>query len=106
MRRATRASTANLRTTCDLFTSSLYLAALIASFFASATTEKFGRKISMTIGGLVFLIGAILNGAAINVAILIIGRILLGIGIGYANQSVPVYLSEMAPPKLRGALNI
>ncbi|KAL0409141.1 UNVERIFIED_CONTAM: Sugar transport protein 10 [Sesamum radiatum] len=37
---------------------------------------------------------------------LIIGRILLGVGIGYANQSVPVYLSEMAPPKLRGALNI
>ncbi|XP_011070452.1 sugar transport protein 10-like [Sesamum indicum] len=89
-----------------LFTSSLYLAALIASFFASATTRKFGRKISMTIGGVVFLIGAILNGAAINVAMLIIGRILLGVGIGYANQSVPVYLSEMAPPKLRGALNI
>ncbi|KAL0286615.1 UNVERIFIED_CONTAM: Sugar transport protein 9 [Sesamum radiatum] len=60
----------------------------------------------MTIGGVVFLIGAILNGAAINVAMLIIGRILLGVGIGYANQSVPVYLSEMAPPKLRGALNI
>ncbi|XP_011070449.1 sugar transport protein 10-like [Sesamum indicum] len=89
-----------------LFTSSLYLAALIASFFASATTRKFGRKISMTIGGMVFLVGAILNGAATNVAMLIIGRILLGVGIGYANQSVPVYLSEMAPPKLRGALNI
>lgn len=89
-----------------LFTSSLYLAALVASFFAAATTRKFGRKISMTIGGLVFLIGAVLNGAAMNVEMLIIGRILLGVGIGYANQSVPVYLSEMAPPQLRGALNI
>ncbi|KAL3651042.1 Sugar transport protein 10 [Castilleja foliolosa] len=89
-----------------LFTSSLYLAALVASFMASATTRKFGRKISMTTGGLVFLVGAVLNGAAVNVEMLIIGRILLGVGIGYANQSVPVYLSEMAPPKLRGALNI
>ncbi|KAL3830632.1 hypothetical protein ACJIZ3_019434 [Penstemon smallii] len=89
-----------------LFTSSLYLAALISSFFASATTRKFGRKISMTVGGSVFLIGAILNGAAMNVEMLIIGRLLLGVGIGYGNQSVPVYLSEMAPPKLRGALNI
>lgn len=89
-----------------LFTSSLYLAALIASFFASITTRVFGRKISMTTGGLIFLIGAVLNGAAVNVEMLIIGRILLGVGIGYANQSVPVYLSEMAPPKLRGALNI
>ncbi|XP_073315256.1 sugar transport protein 10-like [Primulina huaijiensis] len=89
-----------------LFTSSLYLAALIASFFASITTRTFGRKISMTTGGLIFLIGAVLNGAAVNVEMLIVGRILLGVGIGYANQSVPVYLSEMAPPKLRGALNI
>ncbi|KAJ4954467.1 hypothetical protein NE237_011250 [Protea cynaroides] len=89
-----------------LFTSSLYLAALIASFFASTVTRKFGRKRSMIIGGLVFLIGAIINAAAVNVAMLIIGRILLGIGVGFANQSVPLYLSEMAPYKYRGALNI
>lgn len=89
-----------------LFTSSLYLAALVASFCASATTQKFGRKVSMTIGGLVFLIGSIFSGAAMNVTMLIVGRLLLGVGIGYANQSVPVYLSEMAPAKLRGALNI
>ncbi|KAL7110991.1 hypothetical protein ACP275_05G060700 [Erythranthe tilingii] len=89
-----------------LFTSSLYLAALVASFFSAATTRKLGRKASMTVGGLVFLVGAILNGAAMNVWMLIIGRILLGVGIGYANQSVPVYLSEMAPAKIRGALNI
>ncbi|KAK4380514.1 hypothetical protein RND71_002376 [Anisodus tanguticus] len=41
-----------------------------------------------------------------NLTMLIIGRLPLGVGIGYANQSVPVYLSEMAPPKLRGALNV
>ncbi|CAI9096979.1 OLC1v1033258C1 [Oldenlandia corymbosa var. corymbosa] len=92
--------------TLTLFTSSLYLAALVASFFASATTKALGRKVSMLIGGLVFLAGALVNGAAMNVAMLIIGRLLLGVGIGYANQSVPVYLSEMAPPKIRGALNI
>lgn len=37
---------------------------------------------------------------------LIIGRLLLGVGVGFANQSVPLYLSEMAPAHLRGALNI
>ncbi|KAJ4849434.1 Sugar transport protein 10 [Turnera subulata] len=89
-----------------LFTSSLYLAALIASFFASTVTRKFGRKISMLFGGSIFLAGAIINGVAVNVAMLIIGRLLLGVGVGFANQSVPVYLSEMAPAKLRGALNI
>lgn len=70
----------------QLFTSSLYLAALIASFFASAVTRIFGRKVSMCCGGLVFLAGSILNGAAVNVAMLIIGRLFLGIGVGFANQ--------------------
>ncbi|KAJ1698414.1 hypothetical protein LUZ63_006926 [Rhynchospora breviuscula] len=88
------------------FTSSLYLAALIASFFASTVTRLFGRKWSMFGGGLVFLVGAALNGAAENVSMLIFGRILLGIGVGFANQSVPVYLSEMAPARLRGMLNM
>ncbi|XP_078175387.1 sugar transport protein MST6-like [Carex rostrata] len=89
-----------------LFTSSLYVAALIASFFAGTVTRVFGRKWSMFGGGIVFLIGAVLNGIATNVSMLIIGRILLGIGVGFANQSVPVYLSEMAPARLRGMLNI
>ncbi|OMO62429.1 Sugar/inositol transporter [Corchorus olitorius] len=89
-----------------LFTSSLYLAALVASFFASVVTRTFGRKFSMLIGGVAFLIGSILNGIAMNVAVLIIGRLLLGVGVGFANQSVPVYLSEMAPARIRGALNI
>ncbi|GKU90880.1 hypothetical protein SLEP1_g4824 [Rubroshorea leprosula] len=60
----------------------------------------------MFIGGVAFLIGAILNGIAMNVALLIIGRLFLGVGVGFANQSVPVYLSEMAPANMRGALNI
>ncbi|XP_074307100.1 sugar transport protein 10-like [Silene latifolia] len=90
----------------QLFTSSLYLAALVASFFASAITKTFGRKMSMFIGGLTFLIGSLLNGFAQNVLMLIIGRVFLGIGVGFCNQSVPVYLSEMAPANLRGALNM
>ncbi|KAI9080523.1 hypothetical protein K1719_037489 [Acacia pycnantha] len=89
-----------------LFTSSLYLAALVASFFASSTTRLLGRKPSMFLGGLFFLIGALLNGFALNIAMLIVGRILLGFGVGYCNQSVPVYLSEMAPAHIRGALNM
>ncbi|KAI5002332.1 hypothetical protein ZWY2020_026982 [Hordeum vulgare] len=88
------------------FTSSLYLAALVASFFASTVTRVLGRKWSMLAGGFTFLVGAALNGAAQNVAMLIVGRMLLGVGIGFANQSVPVYLSEMAPAHLRGMLNI
>ncbi|GAV72268.1 Sugar_tr domain-containing protein [Cephalotus follicularis] len=89
-----------------LFTSSLYVAALVASFFASAVTRIFGRKVSMCVGGIVFFVGSILNGIAEDITMLIIGRLLLGVGVGFANQSVPVYLSEIAPSKIRGALNM
>ncbi|KAL9666884.1 hypothetical protein QQ045_001228 [Rhodiola kirilowii] len=92
--------------TLTLFTSSLYLAALCSSIVASTVTRKFGRKLSMFFGGIFFCAGAILNGFASAVWMLIVGRILLGFGIGFANQSVPLYLSEMAPYKYRGALNI
>lgn len=71
-----------------LFTSSLYLAALVTSFFASFVTTNFGRKISLFAGGLAFLIGSILNGVAMNIGVLIVGRLLLGIGVGFANQVI------------------
>ncbi|XP_014517251.1 sugar transport protein 1-like [Vigna radiata var. radiata] len=89
-----------------LFTSSLYLAALIASLFASKITRLFGRRLTMLVGGMLFLIGAGCNAFAVNVWMLILGRILLGFGIGCANQSVPIYVSEVAPYKYRGALNM
>ncbi|XWS47693.1 hypothetical protein CRYUN_Cryun13aG0006000 [Craigia yunnanensis] len=89
-----------------LFTSSLYIAGLIASFFASSVTRAFGRKPSILVGGVAFLAGSALGGAALNIYMLIFGRVLLGVGIGFTNQSVPLYISEMALPRHRGALNI
>lgn len=70
----------------QLFTSSLYLAGLAASFFAYWTTRNWGRRPSMLIGGSAFMTGAILNAAAQNIEMLILGRILLGVGIGFGNQ--------------------
>ncbi|KAF8380540.1 hypothetical protein HHK36_028027 [Tetracentron sinense] len=88
-----------------LFTSSLYIAGLVASFLASSVTRAFGRKPSIVVGGAAFLAGAALGGAAVDIYMLIFGRVLLGVGVGFANQSVPLYLSEMAPPRYRGAIN-
>ncbi|KAL0292499.1 UNVERIFIED_CONTAM: Hexose carrier protein HEX6 [Sesamum calycinum] len=87
------------------FTSSLYISSLVASFLAATVTQDYGRKPSIIVGGVAFLFGAVLGGVAENIYMLIIGRLLLGVGIGFTNQSVPLYLSEMAPPKSRGAFN-
>jgi len=89
-----------------LFTSSLYVAGLVASLFASHVTRRYGRKASIISGGISFLLGSALNAGAMNLTMLISGRIMLGVGIGFSNQAVPLYLSELAPPKTRGGLNI
>ncbi|KAK3153296.1 hypothetical protein QOZ80_2BG0170390 [Eleusine coracana subsp. coracana] len=88
-----------------LFTSSLYIAGLVASLAASSVTGRYGRHASMLIGGAVFIVGSVFGGAAINVPMLLLNRILLGVGLGFTNQSIPLYLSEIAPPKYRGAIN-
>lgn len=87
------------------FTSSLYLAGLFTAAFASNVSSRYGRRACIRIGGVCFIMGSVLNAAATNLAMLILGRVTLGIGLGFTNQSMPLYLSEMAPPRLRGGLN-
>ncbi|XP_050383606.1 sugar transport protein 10-like [Argentina anserina] len=89
----------------NLFTSSVYLAAFISSLLASSVTRYCGRNISMSLAGLVYFIGVCISTAALNFTMLVIGRMFIGVGIGFAIQSVLIYLSEMAPPHVRGALN-
>ncbi|KAI3670830.1 hypothetical protein L1987_87472 [Smallanthus sonchifolius] len=88
------------------FTSSLYLSGLVATLYASPVTRNYGRRISIICGGISFLVGAVLNAAAVNFAMLLSGQIMFGVGIGFGNQAIPLYLSEMAPTHLRGGLNM
>ncbi|KDP40152.1 hypothetical protein JCGZ_02150 [Jatropha curcas] len=90
----------------QLFTSSLYIAALVASFVASKTCTKFGRKPTMQFASFFFIAGVALSAFGVNIEMVIVGRVFLGFGVGFANQAVPLFLSELAPAKVRGALNI
>ncbi|XP_040377432.1 sugar transport protein MST1-like [Oryza brachyantha] len=85
------------------FVSSLYLAGVFACLIAGHVTRKVGRRNSMLIGASLFFVGAILNCAAVNIAMLVVGRVLLGFAVGFTNQSAPVYLAEIAPARWRGA---
>ncbi|GJM85330.1 hypothetical protein PR202_ga01771 [Eleusine coracana subsp. coracana] len=86
-----------------MFVSSFYLAAMLASLVAGHLTRTVGRRNSMLIGGLLFLAGSLLNFAAVNISMLVIGRILLGVAVGFTSLSAPVYLAEIAPTRWRGA---
>ncbi|RZC73518.1 hypothetical protein C5167_048999 [Papaver somniferum] len=74
--------------------------------FASKVCTKYGRKQTTLVASGFYLIGVALNAAANNLIMLIVGRILLGFGVGFGNEAVPVFLSEIAPLNYRGAVNI
>jgi MFS transporter, SP family, sugar:H+ symporter len=78
-----------------VFTSSLYIAGLVATLFASSVTRRFGRRASILIGGTVFIAGSVFGGAAVNVYMLLLNRILLGIGLGFTNQVTRNALSKV-----------
>ncbi|KAL2229890.1 sugar transport protein 8-like isoform X2 [Sesamum indicum] len=90
----------------QLFTSSLYIAALIASFFASKACSLWGRRPTILMASLLFIAASIICGAANTKWMLIFGRVLFGIGVGFGNEAVPLFLSEIAPIHHRGAVNI
>ncbi|BDA43292.1 Sugar transport protein MST4 [Coccomyxa sp. Obi] len=90
----------------QLWTSTMFIAGAVAGLVAALVTRRFGRRLTMIVGGLAFLIGTGLLAGAVHISMLFLGRVFLGIGVGFANQAVPLYLSEMAPHKIRGGLNI
>lgn len=70
----------------QLFTSSLYIAALVASFIASRACSSLGRKPTLQIASVFFIIGVGLQAGGISVLMIVFGRIILGFGVGFANQ--------------------
>lgn len=90
----------------QLFTSSLFLAGAFAALLGMVLCKKLGRRFTMICGGAAFIIGTVLVASAFSIAQLVVGRLILGVGVGLATQATPLYLSEMAPYNLRGGLNI
>ena len=78
-------------------------------FFGALLTfpiaEKWGRKKTIMLASLVFLLGGtIMTAARGNLNMIIGGRAIAGLGIGASSLTVPVYISETAPPSIRGRL--
>jgi SP family arabinose:H+ symporter-like MFS transporter len=66
--------------------------------------DRFGRKATLLWIGILYLIGAVGSGLAANVSLFIAARVIGGLGIGISTVVVPMYISEIAPPKYRGRL--
>ena len=77
-------------------------AAALAAAVGGPTSDLIGRKPILLIASVVFTVGAIVMGVAWYAWILLIGRVVVGVGIGFAAMAVPMYIAEMAPAKMRG----
>ena len=67
-------------------------------------TDRFGRRRMFVASALIFLLSALWCYAAPSVSQLVMARIAGGIGVGFASLLVPVYIAEISPAKIRGAL--
>jgi sugar porter (SP) family MFS transporter len=114
----------------SFMTGMLLLGAFIGCIFMPYVADKISRKWALTLVVVIFNIGAILQTAAVNYTMLVVGRTIGGIGVGtlamvcdifqtlllfvsdrlvlvIANtnkQGAPLYISEISPPNLRGTL--
>ncbi|KAJ3543298.1 hypothetical protein NM208_g3651 [Fusarium decemcellulare] len=78
------------------------IGALIGSLSCSYTGDKFGRRNVIFFSGLCTLIGEILEASSFGLAQFIVGRVIIGLGIGQLSSIVPVWLSETSAAKNRG----
>ncbi|KAL0735769.1 hypothetical protein Bca4012_011979 [Brassica carinata] len=84
--------------------SSLLAGATVGSFTGGALADKFGRTRTFQLDAIPLAVGAFLCATAQSVQTMIVGRLLAGIGIGISSAIVPLYISEISPTEIRGAL--
>ncbi len=80
------------------------LGAAAGALGSGRITDILGRKKVLIITAFIFAIGSVGLGLASSVAALIIWRLIIGIAIGVASYTVPLYISELSPSHVRGAL--
>lgn len=88
----------------ELLVSAALIGAVCGCILSGRVTDLIGRKRTILITAAIFILGSFLSAIATSFVALISGRIAIGVAIGVASYSAPLYISEMAPPNLRGGL--
>ncbi len=83
---------------------SALLGAAAGALIAGRIADHIGRLMVMRIAAILFFVAALGTGLAPNLSILVIFRIVGGLGVGIASVIAPAYIAEIAPAKLRGRL--
>lgn len=88
----------------SLVTASILLGAVIGALGCSVLSQRIGRRRTLLLIAAVFIVGAIGAALSPSAVLLAIARLVLGLAVGGATQTAPMYVAELAPSALRGRL--
>ncbi|EJT45067.1 hypothetical protein A1Q1_06559 [Trichosporon asahii var. asahii CBS 2479] len=86
----------------SVITAATTLGALIGALCAPIADR--GRKKALAIANVLFIAGALMQAVAGTVGLMVAGRVVVGLGVGLASATAPLYIGELAPRALRGRL--
>nr|XP_043627588.1 inositol transporter 1-like isoform X2 [Erigeron canadensis] len=78
--------------------------AMIGAAAGGWINDAYGRKRATLLADVVFAVGSLVMAAAPDPYVLILGRLLVGLGVGVASVTAPMYIAEAAPSEIRGGL--
>jgi MFS transporter, SP family, galactose:H+ symporter len=88
----------------EIIVSSLLWGATIGALISSFFSRKLGRRKTILLSAVVFIIGSIWCAVSPSAGVLIAARFFLGLAVGLASFTAPLYLSEISPQSVRGAM--
>lgn len=91
-------------TLVETITSWVTLGALFGALAGGALADRIGRRGAGMLAGLLFAVGALTQALAPDTPVLVLGRLVIGIGVGVASVAAPLYAAEMAPTRVRGRM--
>ncbi len=89
-------------TAIEIITSWVTLGAMFGALAAGVLADKIGRKPTITLAAALFIVGAAIEAFAPGTVVLVVGRLVVGFGVGVASVAAPLYAAEMAPARWRG----
>lgn len=87
-----------------LVVSGVLFGATVSAMLSGRLTDVFGRKRLILVISVIFTVGSLVCASANSLAVLVAGRVILGLAIGVASYTAPLYIGEVSPPSIRGAL--
>ncbi|ELY4300887.1 sugar porter family MFS transporter [Cronobacter turicensis] len=88
----------------EIVVSVMMLGAALGALCSGPMSSSLGRRRSLLLGATLFVVGSLGCAAAGNMPMLAIARFILGLAVGVASFTAPLYLSEIAPERIRGSM--